>query len=74
MATDPRTRPKNADGIPLFLGDLGDCTGGTQELFRTGCGSGRRTHFFTLVWAVGPQFFTPGPPVAIEVLLILEVL
>ncbi len=74
FAGDPRTAPKNGDGIPLFAGDLGDCTGGAQELFRTGCSSGRRTHFFTLVWAVGPQFFTPQSPIAVEVLLTLEVL
>lgn len=74
FATDPRIAPKDVDGIPMFEGTLGDCTGSSVELFRTNCQGSKKAHRFTLVWAVAPQFFTPQPNVAIEVLLELEVL
>jgi len=74
FAVDPRTAPKNVDGIPLFVGTLGDCVGSSVELFRTNCQGNKKVHRFTLVWAVAPQFFTPQSNVAIEVLLELEVL
>jgi hypothetical protein len=74
FAPDPRTAPKNGDDVPLFTGDLGDCTAGPVELYRSRCRGPLRVHSFTLVWAVGPQFFTPQGPANVEVLLTLELL
>lgn len=69
---DPRTAPKNVDGVPIFVGDLGDCTAGNVEVFRSRCRGGLRTHSFTLVWAVGPQYFTPQSTAHVELLLTVE--
>lgn len=72
FGTDPRTAPKDGDGVPLFAGDLGDCTTAPAELYQSTCVGPLTEHSFTLIWAVGPQFYTKQAGVDMEVLLTLE--
>lgn len=71
---DPRTAPKDADGIPQFPGTIGSLPagGGGETLYASDCTHSRRVHFFTIIFAVAPQFFTPAGSVDLDVLLTLE--
>ncbi len=72
---DPSTVAKNADDEPLFVGtvqSLGPFIPGTEILRMRGFYWGS-WNYFTLIFAVGPQYFTPGPSqvVQLELELIL---
>jgi hypothetical protein len=71
---DPRNAPKDVDGIPQFTGTLGDLPlgGSGATIYSSDCSHSRRVHFFTIIFAVAPQFFTPAGTVNLDVLLTLE--
>ncbi|MCB9464027.1 MAG: hypothetical protein H6682_10110 [Candidatus Eisenbacteria bacterium] len=70
---DPATVGKNVDDEPEFLGTLDDLNSGLggRELYRTRQTFNGAWNYFTLVLAVGPQFYTPDPfyPVNLELTL-----
>jgi hypothetical protein len=71
---DPRTAPKDVDGIPQFPGTIGSLPvgGAGMPVYSSDCIHSRRVHFFTIIFAVAPQFFTPAGSVDLDVLLTLE--
>lgn len=70
---DPSTVGKDVDGLPLFRGTIGQLDSGLggRELFRTRQNYFGSWNYFTVVVAVGPQFFSPDPlvPVSLELTL-----
>lgn len=71
---DPSTVGKDGDDEPSFAGTLGDLSSGLggRELFRTRQNFFGAWNYFTLVVAVGPQFFTPDALVPTSIELILQ--
>ena len=59
---DPSTVGKDVDDVPLFLGTVGSLGSSASRtlLYRTPSFASGRYNSFTLVFAVGPQFFSPN--------------
>ncbi len=69
---DPSDVGKNGDDEPAFQGTLQGLSMGGDELYRTRGSFFGSWNYFTLIVAVGPQFFTPTGtiPVSVELQIV----
>ncbi|MEZ5064216.1 MAG: hypothetical protein R3B81_05745 [bacterium] len=60
--SDPRTAPKNVDDEPIFVGTVASLGTGfpRSRLYQTRGWYVGNYNYFTIVFAVGPQFYTPA--------------